>query len=456
MFVSRCGSECYLQHLPESEWDKVSVKQHEISYEETSQMLFCPLDRYTTDELAIIIGNNVPYISPQQIVGFLNENVNEPNYDKIAPNMPDGFNSQNSISGYEAFFFARRMLFENMEEGFETDVNRTLAGIYLGGDVSLRNIPSFHYVFFKQCHDGDTCTILEIQNSACRFNQVQTAVRISNIDAPEVGYYSTNSSSWINSKLIENVEKIYGEWLKDEDLPPCIVRNIKKLLALRINYTGQLSGLIRNDLNIWNFSQNVPRLIQESSVNWYWDGKGEKTPIALCGTWQPFDAFGRRLGLFYQILPSFLESYIKIRLSELMSSNGMEKYLIYLQKINPIIRELNDYENDKVQNFLHLFESGEENPSKIFSQANCAAMAQEFKTFALSHDPIFLKDDQVMQIIIGSVYAYDKYRSQNGDIYNEAGNLARQKGFGFWRESTFRTLYEINEKDARYHPPHCP
>lgn len=454
-----CSPGCNPPSLPVCNLEVETVKQAPVPYADEFASPYCPMDRYGMDELSIMMGNFVPGASPQEITGFLTENVNELHYDKVPPNIPDGFTPQNSISGYEAFFYSRQIFLSGMTQAdsLESQINRGLVDTYLGGDLFLGGAPAMHHIMFRQCHDGDTCQVMEFQDAACRFGEVRTSVRISGIDAPEVGYYPTGGSpGWVNSKLVENVDKLYNEWIKNENLPAHVVKNIKKLIGLRINFTGQLAGLIRSDLNKWNFSENVPRLIQESSINWYWEGKGEKTPLELCGTWQPFDVFGRRLGSFYQMLPSYLESYIKLRLSELMAAKGVEKYNEYLKKTKPVIEALRNFEGEEVQNFLNLFEAGEEDPRLIYGQAACDLLAQEFAQFATQHDPVYARDDQLMQIMTGNVYAYDKYRNQNGDVYEEAGDYAREHGFGLWRESTFKTLYNINESDPRYHPPHCP
>jgi len=139
-----------------------------------------------------------------------------------------------------------------------------------------------------------------------------------------------------------------------------------------------------------------------------------------------------------------------------MAAKGAEKYKEYLEKTKPVIEILRNVESEKVASFLNLFEAGEEDPRLIYSQGACELLAQEFALFVAQRDPLYARDDQLMQIITGNVYAYDKYRNQNGDVYEEAGDYAREQGIGLWKESTFRTLYDINEADPRYHPPHCP
>jgi hypothetical protein len=459
VFLSGCSPGCNPPSLPACDFGLEPAKQ--VSAPQADEFItpYCPMDRYGIEELSLIAAPFAPEASPEEIAAFLTENVNKPNYDKIAANITNGFTPQNSISGYEAFFYARQILLdgETQAESFESQINRALAGTYLGGDPYLGGISAMRSILFSQCHDGDTCSVLEIQDGACRYGEAETTVRVSGIDAPEVGYYPIGGTSgWVNSKLVENVDKLYNEWIKKGNLPASVIKDIKKLIGLRVNYTGQLAGLIRNDLNTWNLSGGVARFMRESSIQWYWDGKGEKTPIALCGTWQPFDAFGRRLGSFYQILPSYLESYIKLRLSELMATKGFEKYKEYLKKAKPLIDVLKGVENEPVRNFLNMFEEGEENPRLLYSQARCEKLAQEFAQFVSQHDSVYSRDDQLMQILTGSVYAYDKYRNQNGDVYEEAGDYARQHGFGLWKEATFKTLYNINEADPRYHPPHCP
>jgi len=435
----------------------------------------CPLDRYFFEDLASRVEPFVPEMDGPSIINFFQNEVNlptcgpdvpqdDPRCDKVPNSYPPGFTPENSVSGFEAFSYSRDLY---LNGGLASQTNQAgiangLVAAFLGGDATFHTIPPLHYIVFKTCHDGDTCTIKEMQDISCRLSVVETSVRISGIDAPEVGYYpSGNGSGWVNSKLVENVDKLRREWLGSIELSKSVMSDINKLIAINVDYTGRLAGLIRNDLNRWNGSENVPRRIEESMINWVWEGKGDKTPPILCGTWQPFDVFGRRLGSFYQVYPSFLESYIGLRLPELMANEGMATYEQYLKKIAPIIARLRNVQNDKAQELVARLEvtkpdEDARNPAVIFSGRQSLAMADAFHQFVEQHGEHYASDDQVLQIITGTVYAYVKYRNQDGDAYEAAGNLAHQNNFGFWNEPTFKTLYDINAMDARYSPPHCP
>ena len=419
----------------------------------------CPLDRYYFEPLALRVHPFVPQMEEQSLLNFFATEVNDPQYDRVPGNISGDFTPENSISGFEAFQCSRDLFLQGGldDETEEGGVGRGLAAVFLGGDYTFHTIPPPHYVVFRRCHDGDTCTVLEMQEASCQLSSVETAVRISGIDAPEVGYYPTGEGSgWVNTKLVENVDKLRKEWLGDVQYSNAVMRDINRLIALHIDYTGRLAGLIRNDLNTWNGSDGVPRQIEESVINWVWEGKGERTPPMMCGTWQPFDKFGRRLGSFYQLYPSYLESYIRLRLPGLMAGAGMEKYEQYLKKAAPILKRLKNVEIDKVQGLVARFENDLPDPSAIFSPPQCALMAETFLTFVAQHGEHYRADDQILQIIVGSVFGYEKYRNQDGDVYQAANDLARERGFGFWDEETFKTTYIINEQDPRYHPPHCP
>jgi hypothetical protein len=319
-----------------------------------------------------------------------------------------------------------------------------------------------HSILFKTCHDGDTCKVIEMQAQDCRIGQSVVSVRVSGIDAPEVGPYYIRNSDGVDvpnphsPKLVENTDKLRREWLGATQLSEEDLKLVNRFIGMHIDYTGRIAGLIRNDLNTWNQSGNVWRLLEESQIEWVWDGKGEKTPATLCGTWQPFDVYGRRLGSFYQVYPSYLGIYIHERLPVLMATEGREKYEAYLEKVGWLIKKLKMISNPKVQLLVQTLGEGFPDPQALFSVEQCGAMSNEYQAFVGANGEHYMTDDQVLQIITGSVYGYEKYRNQDGDVYQAANDIARSHGFGFWSEPTFRTIYEINERDPRYHPPHCP
>jgi len=428
----------------------------------------CPLDRYFFEDLASRVEPFVPEMDGPSIINFFQNEVNlptcgpdvpqdDPRCDKVPNSYPPGFTPENSVSGFEAFSYSRDLY---LNGGLASQTNQAgiangLVVAFLGGDATFHTIPPLHYIVFKTCHDGDTCTIKEMQDVSCRLSVVETSVRISGIDAPEVEI--GGGSGFVNTKLVDNVNKLLLEWLQTKS----VMKDVKRLITINIDYTGRLAGLIRNDLNRWSGSENVPRLMEESAINWIWEGEGDKTPPMLCGTWQPFDVYRRRLGSFYQIYRSFLELYIRERLPELMATRGMATYEQYLKKVAPIIARLRNVQDERVQSLIARLEvvkpdEDARNPTIMFSGQRTSAMAGAFHQSVEQHGEHYASDDQVLQIITGTVYAYVKYRNQDGDAYEAAGNLAHQNNFGFWNEPTFKTLYDINARDARYSPPHCP
>lgn len=409
--------------------------------------LYCPLDRYYIDDLSDQLQTYVTDFDESDIADFLVNEVNVRNFDKV-PSDLDYFTPGNSISGFEAFVYANELLLNgnvDMQEPV-SQIGTGLVDIFLGGDGYLGSPPPAHYIIYKDCHDGDTCRVWEFQDSACRFESVEVPLRVSGIDAPEISGF----------KLTENVDKLYGEWMGNADLPEAVRKKIKKLISMQIVFTGKLATIIRNDLNTWNDSSGVPRLMEESAIHWTWQGEGDDTPPILCGTWQPFDMFGRRLGSLSQIYPSYLESYLKLRLADLMATDGTALYEEFLEKTGPLIEELRGINNKDVQVLLDILEGSLPRPKVMYSQQKCEELATVFYHLALANNEDYLRDDQLMQIITGSVYAYEKYRNQDGIVYQEANDLARLNGYGLWGEATFKTLYEINERDPRYHPPYCP
>lgn len=426
---------------------------------------FCPLDRYLIDDLASQIRPLFP--DPETEISDISElldgRVNSPQ-DRVGGDLADSYTAQNSVSGFEAYLFARPFVVAGTLPSPSDDLSLLdgLVAMFLGGGSPLRTIPPPHAVLFKTCHDGDTCKVVEMQTEDCRISQSVVSVRVSGIDAPEVGPYYIRNSDGVyvpnphSPKLVENTDKLRREWLGTTQLTEEETKLVNRFIGMHIDYTGRLAGLIRNDLNTWNQSGNIWRQLEESQIEWVWDGKGEKTPPTLCGTLQPFDVYGRRLGSFYQVYPSYLGIYIHERLPALMATEGRELRDSYLHKVNWIVKRLKEIPNTKVKLLLQILGEGFPDPQELFGDEQCERMLEKYQAFVGAWGEHYLTDDQVMQILTGTVYGYEKYRNQDGDAYQAANDIARERFFGLWTEPTFRTLYEINERDPRYHPPHCP
>lgn len=422
----------------------------------------CPLDRYLVDDLATQILPFFPDSDAPAISELLSSSVNSPK-DKVGSDIGGSFTAANSISGFEAQLFSQPLIIDGiLQNGSdESNLAQGLFTIFFGGGNPLRSVPAPHQIIFKNCHDADTCKIIEIQMDGCRINQAMVSVRVSGIDAPEVGTYyvgygNKEKPNPFSPKLVENVDKLRGEWLGNTQLTKQELKLVNKFIAMHVDYTGRIAALIRNDLNTWNGSEGVPRTFEESQIRWFWEGEEDRTPLVLCNTWQPFDMFGRRLGSFYQMFPSFLSIYMRQRLPELMATEGREKYEEYRREVKWLIGKLNEIQKPKVQLLVQMLGDDFPNPEVIFSADKCNVMSNEHQAFINAHGEHYATDDQILQIITGSVYAYEKYRNQDGDAYQAANDIARQMGFGFWTEKTFKTIYEMNEQDPRHHPPHCP
>jgi len=413
----------------------------------------CPLDRYSIEKLAPKLEAFMPHTKVSTIAELLRTQVNL-TIDKVPRSLKDRFTPEDSISAFEAFAYSQKIITEGAfgDGSISSQLAHGLITFYFGFGDPLRSIPPAHKIAIKHCHDGDTCTIVETQDLSCQISEVETSVRISGIDAPELGVYY---GPWTNQKLMDNVDKLRAEWLGDTTLPKSVVEAANKLIALRINYTGQLASLLRNELHTWNETSEFQRLLEESQIKWMWDGSGDKTPAALCGMWQPYDRYGRRLGSFYQAFSTFLSMYLQTRLSQLMATEGVKKYEEYKKKAEPLLYKLKKMGNSKVRSLVGKLENTAPDPRVIFSPVECDYIEKEYRKFIKDHGDHYEIDDQIMQIITGTVYAYEKYRNQDGDVYQMANDIARLKGFGLWTEPTFATLYIINERDVRYHPPQC-
>ncbi len=430
----------------------------------TASAQFCPLDRYLVDDLSERV---LPFfgdsdLESSDISELLTNRVNS-RLDKVGADLPDTYTTRNSVSGFEAYLFSLpRFVAETLSDGSDNShLAEGLFNVFLGGGDPLRVAPAPHQIIFIACHDADTCRIKEIQPEECAIDQAIVSVRVSGIDAPEVGTYyvgrpGKEKPNPFSPKLVENTDKLRGEWLEGARLTKAETMLVNKFIAMHIDYTGGIAALIRNDLNTWNGSEGVPRTLEESQIQWIWEGEGEKTPPILCGTWQPFDIYGRRLGSFYQMYPSFLGIYLRQRLPVLMAQEGRRMLEEYKAQVRPLVQELERIRDPKVGQLLQMLGESFPDPETMFSVEKCGEIAVQYEAFIVAHGEHYMADDQILQIITGSVYGYEKYRNQDGDEYQAANDIARQNGFGFWSEPTFRTLYEINEGDLRYHPPHCP
>ncbi|MFH0800077.1 MAG: hypothetical protein V2A66_07860 [Pseudomonadota bacterium] len=454
----------------------------------------CPVDRYNIDELAAGPHKLSSGLAKDQIAKILRDEVNL-STDKVPKEYKDSYKPEDSISAFEAYGFVTKLVRSGGLKGKtpEAAVGDGLLKLFFGG--SLEKIPEARDVLVTKCHDGDTCTITETQGDGCNLKPVNMSVRISGIDAPEVGPYtekladtvrnrssypygkppsaagphapgSEAATGWINSKLVENVDKIHARLSEGEWDPAKISYKeraaLNSVIATTISFTGQIATLPAMDLLIWRkngagAAAGVARMM-ESQIRW----TSDDTPAILCGLWQPYDIYGRRLGSFLlkqDGQQGGIASYIGTRLPELMAQEGARRYNAYREAVARPLELLSKSGNKGLKKAAAQFSAqiadGRMDPGKIYSKDKCGEMAKAFGRLSSGTGHRADDDIQAMQILIGSAYDYMKYRNAMGDDYLKAGVLSREGQFGFWKEVTFTTLWETNRKLERYHPKDC-
>lgn len=68
---------------------------------------------------------------------------------------------------------------------------------------------------------------------------------------------------------------------------------------------------------------------------------------------------------------------------------------------------------------------------------------------------VFLMESEIRWTSADTPYPYMKYRNAQGDIYEKAGQIARENIFGFWNEITFTKLWQANLRIPRHNPRDC-
>lgn len=459
----------------------------------------CSTDRYETADLAEKIHRFFPKYDALSIEKTLRKNVDLASRDKVPREQQKNFPPEMSISAFEASEYLRRLIVrgELKKDTLAGAVGRSLQGLFFGGDLS--GTPAPLKVKAVDCHDGDTCKIIEQfqpddgRPYPCNTAPSVVSVRISGIDAPEIGYYNEEvadgrrldviegarkqgkqldypygrvqsgviaNSGWINPKLVENVDKVHmelarGKW-DPKTLPYAERSYINSIIASIINFTGELSKLIRKDLLTWEKSaaETGSSFLMESQIRWISDD----TPAALCNTWQPYDIFARRLGSFLQPDSSRLTRFIRTRLPLLMRQQGPGLYAKLSSDVATPLRALLNSKAPGIEKLKEIARTAVDmapEPARIYSEDQCGQMAAKFEAIGRYFNLLGLNDDQAMQVITGSVYSYEKYRNPQGAVYRAMGEAASEAYFGLWNDKTFRALWAVNSQIPRYNPPNC-
>ncbi len=453
----------------------------------------CFADRYLLTDLARRIAQSSG-LEDLEVEKILEDKVNTPKeklsfehktfFAPVVGSKSDKDIKEKTISAFEAYAFMKRLIADGQFEGKapQSVVARSMDELFFNGQIT-KGAPSSVPVKITNYHDSDTPTVKLGPLESCRVRTTSGSVRITGTDGPEVGGYSEGKAEWARYNAAGGSEGMYGAYVLDERFEasyvnPKMVRSVdsvhaylaegkwnpKKLgykermamnwiIAATIDYTGNLATLPMNDLNSWGLTglEIGAAMLFGSEIRW----TSSDTPAALCGTWQPYDDYGRIIGGIEELTPDRLKRYLKQRLSQLMSVEGEKLYKAYLQKVSGDLKKLEAVGNKALYETAKAIVDGVLPPSKMYSEGNCEKMALAYERLLADMPEYLAKDRQLFQIIVGNDYSYAKYRNQRSDAYEKAAESAMREQFGLWTETTFNALYKSHEDDPRYHPSDC-
>ena len=440
--------------------------------------LYCPVDRYEITNLAKLIHQQQPDLETSDIAEVLKGTVNI-SREKISPEHAKVFTKANSISGYEAYAFIKKLRVTGVLEGKTgyATIARSLHNIFFDGKLFSPKELKPRPIKILQCHDADTCRIIENMPDGCNAGSSTVSVRISGVDAPEVGYYDERKADaargkssiygktkkvmggggWINPKMVSNVDEIHkalasGNW-KTKNISYKDRVALNAIIAATIDYTGTIATIPNNDLI--SFEQDKSRegaaLMIDSQIRW----TSSDTPSCLCESLQPYDIYGRTLGSFVLADGDRLVRYIRDQLPISMKTKGVAAYNKYLGKVRRHINALKKSKVPAIRNAANRLVASAPKPDAIYSKAKCEQLAKDYAGFLSKVGGLLDGDIQAMQIYTGLIYDYAKYLNQRGTLYRVAGDIARKNKTGQWVDLSFSTIWNANLKKPRYHPKDC-
>jgi endonuclease YncB( thermonuclease family) len=453
--------------------------------------LYCPVDRYHITNLAEIIHGQQPEQNASYADQFFKPNLGVSDIaevlkgsvnirkEKVSPEHRGEFTKENSISAQEAYKFIRRLRVSGSLEGNTSYaiIGRSLHDIFFGGNLFSPQSIKPRPVKILECHDADTCRVVVSQPDECNSGPATVSVRISGVDAPEVGYYSEqkadasrgkgsiygksprrlNAGSWINPKLVGNVDEIHlalskGKWnTKKISYKDRVALNA--IIAATIDYTGMIATIANNDLIKFELdkSEYGAALMIDSQIRW----TSSDTPESLCGSLQPCDIYGRYLSSFLSEDGDRLVRYVRDQLPISMKTQGRALYNKYIGNVAKHIKALRSSKNPAIRDAANALVRRAAKPEVMYSKAKCAKLARGYDKFLDSVGGLLDGDIQAMQIYTGMIFEYAKYLNQRGAIYKMAGDIARKSKTGQWTDLSLITLWNANLKKPRYHPDDC-
>lgn len=488
---------------------------------------FCPVDRYSITDLATKIADSYnKETDPEEVLGILENQVNFKD-EKVSSehlelfvadlkNEPEWkqykYVKENTISAQEAYLFIRKMRLDGKLDGNTLDakVARYMNDVFFEGRI-FGEIHTPYPVTINYYHDADTPTVLVTQEPECNTEASTVSVRTGGIDGSEVGNYDevladrsrlkrekeknspypynradikeASDGGWTNDKLVENVDKLHLELSKDKWDPATISyadrAALNKIIAASIDYSGQLPTIVMNDKLSWNRDKSEigAALAYDLQICW----TSDDYPMTLCGSWQPYDLFGRNLVDFLQpdkldtkrkafkflstpILPELVSWYMfptnnmrytRERLPVIMRTEGKKLYGNFKSTVNPLVAQLEKSGNAEVAKAAREIVSGISDPTESYSEGHCHGMYHSLVSLALKFGFPVLNDDQVFQINNALVFSYEKYANQQRKVFSSARDTAMANKVGQWSDKPFMMLWDINSRSSRYSTEDC-
>jgi endonuclease YncB( thermonuclease family) len=455
----------------------------------------CRVDRYYVSDLAELLSKaSGGRYNEDDISQILYDRVNNRRERLASEHAATGFTRGNSVSAFEAYVFIKwRIRFKQYDgNGIYPFIAKNLDSVFFQSGIGKKGIAGTQMVKTREYHDADTVYVAMQMGGDCNTHEATLPIKITGVDAPEVGDYDEKladaarlknalgliytvvvsplkpkvekeggeekeDDDWINPKLVAGVDKIHlalssGRWdpaaLSFEEREA-----MNNIIAATIDFEGKVATLPVEDLRSYGMEATTTGALVmfDSDIRW----TSEDTPEVFCGMWQPYDDNGRYIAGFYINDRKRYPEFIRRRLSKLMLEKGDPLYDAYQKKVEVHLNRLKKLPNKELYRQAKAIIDSVKKPSEIYSGEACEKIAKAYEDFKDAHGDYTITDQQILQIITGSVYDYMEYRNQYGELYEAAGNVARENGFGFWNEVTFKTLWDANQNDTRYHPKDC-
>jgi len=365
------------------------------------------------------------------------------------------------------------------------------------------------------CHDADTCSVLVAPDEAC-FNSgvflFQGPNREANADAPERGqlaYFPNDPAKtqmvkdWLwdkvnggkapvnkgipfmNTKAIDNNLKVLGTYIKDPSkLTKDELYYATRIISVAMDYDGVVATIVTNFMTK-HFEELsgvalTDEMLQEDALgarvtDFIVKGAyafttlstsvrftADTDPLWVCTMKQEIDRYFRYLVspmarneaeiikyINTKLVPDFLGFAKKTNVYGDYKKQIMDAESLLTLSSNPELKAL-----AKALGADKLYK-----PEELFPASKMTTFTAKVGNFLREHPKLAMDYDNSLTVfkdLLGIIYPYQKYRSQDYKIHGDAGEFGEKNGIGFWSVSpTFSRLWGENKKLKRYFPPDC-